>query len=201
MSTTAIQEKKIMDRETSVEKVSWKEFKKTYLSREDEYKYEWVEGRVEKTMRSMDQAQISIALILIDFFYHLKATKNISGTLMPETDSKFNDGVHRRPDLAYFSTEQLPKMAHGENQIPEFVIEVVSKNDQINRLQAKMKNYRDANVKVVWQIFPKLEEVHVYRGMKMEICSEEKICSAAPVLPDFELKASDIFVKPPKPKK
>ena len=62
-----------------------------------------------------------------------------------------------------------------------------------------MKNYRDAGVKVVWQIYPDLKEVHVYHGEDSTICSGEKICSAAPVLPDFSIPAKLLFKKPPKP--
>lgn len=40
--------------------ISWKEFKSRYLSREDGYKYEWVNGTLEKTKRTMDQSQYFI---------------------------------------------------------------------------------------------------------------------------------------------
>lgn len=36
-------------------RISWEDFKRKYLSREDGYKYEWVNGAVEKTKRSMDK--------------------------------------------------------------------------------------------------------------------------------------------------
>ena len=107
--------------------------------------------------------------------------------------------MHRRPDVAYFSEEQEAKMALEGNQIPEFVIEIVSTHDQMNKSVKKMKNYRDAGVKVVWQIFPIQEEVHVYWGDNldvMHVCMSDSICSAAPVLPSFALAAKDIFKMP-----
>lgn|GEM_PF-5065782 len=122
--------------------------------------------------------------------------KKVSGSLMPETDTFFLEKIHRRPDIAYFSEAQLAQIDKGENQVPEFVIEVISTKDVVNPLQKKMKNYRDAKVKVVWQIFPELEEVHVCHGETMCICSGEKLCSAASVLPDFTLSAKDVFKKP-----
>lgn len=201
MAATAIQEKTHQaNPANALEKVTWKEFEANYLTREDEFKYEWVNGIIEKTTRSTDQMQIFILRNLRRFFEKLRAEGKVSGELEAEIDTKFSKDVMRRPDILWFSEEQLDKMAYGEKQIPEFVIEVISTNDQVNRLQEKMRNYRDADVKVVWQIFPNLEEVHVYKGTKMEICANEKKCSAAPVLPDFELKASEIFKKPPKPK-
>jgi len=177
-------------------RVSWEQFERKYLLREDSWKYEWVDGFVEKTKRVRNQYQIRIATNLLDFFYGLKMMKKVSGSLMPETDTFFLEKIHRRPDIAYFSDEQLANIDNGNNQAPEFVIEVISTKDVVNTLQRKMKNYRDADVKVVWQIFPELEEVHVYRGETMCICSGEKLCSAAPVLPDFALSAKDVFKKP-----
>ena len=40
--------------------VSWETFEKKYLSREDSWKYEWVNGIVEKTKRFMYQEQFYI---------------------------------------------------------------------------------------------------------------------------------------------
>ena len=62
------------------------------------------------------------------------------------------------------SNEQEASMAHGEFPIPNFVIEIVSKNDVLTRENRKMKNYRDAGVKVVWQIFPETKEIVITRS-------------------------------------
>lgn len=179
--------------------ISWEEFQRKYLSREDKFKYEWVNGMVEKTERTMNQYQIFIATNLMRFFFELFNEKKVSGLLTKETDTLFLETIHRRPDMAWFSEKQLAFMAYGENQVPAFVIEIISSNDQINKVQKKMKNYRDAGVEVVWQIFPELLEVNVFHGSKMTTLSGDEVCPAAPALPEFALKVSDIFKKPPKP--
>lgn len=72
--------------------------------------------------------------------------------------------------------------------MPLFVIEVISTNDQMNLVHEKMEDYRNAEVPVVWHILPKRKEVHVYLyGKNMTICKGEEVCSAAPVLPDFNI--------------
>lgn len=61
-----------------------------------------------------------------------------------------------------------------------------------------MRQYREGGVQVVWLIYPAQQEVHVYAGAnldRMTVCTEEKICSAAPVLPDFAVAAREIFKK------
>lgn len=176
-------------------KISWSEFQNRYLSREDKYKYEWLNGVIEKTERSMNFTQLFILVNLIDFFEQLKLSKKADGALISEPDSFFLEN-HRRPDIAYFSRAQIARTAHGENQVPQFVIEVISKNDKIQKTQRKVQDYHGAGVQVIWQLLPELEEVNVYHGNNIMICRGEAICSAAPVLPDFELPASAIFQKP-----
>ncbi len=180
--------------------ISWEDFSRRYLSREDGYKYEWLNGTVEKS-RAMDFTQFFIVKNLMDCFFRLKPSKNINGQLIPEGDIFFGEH-HRRPDVAYLTDEQIAYTAYGENQVPGFVIEVISKKDQMDLVHKKMDDYRNAGVKVVWHIFPAHEQVHVYYGnnlSQMLVCKGDDSCSAAPVLPDFVMTAGAIFQKPPKP--
>lgn len=183
------------------EGMSWKDFQKKYLHREDGYKYEWLNGVVEKTKRTMDKTQLYILRNLSAFFRQLLNTGKVQGELIAEPDLFFLEN-HRRPDICWLTNEQIDRMAYGENDVPAFVIEVISSNDYLNRVEKKMDNYRDAGVQVVWQVFPDYEKVHVYTGNaldSMTIRSGSQTCSAAPVLPDFILPVKDIFFKPPKP--
>ena len=182
-------------------KVSWATFEKKYLPKVDKWKYEWVNGIVEKTERTTYPNQRHILFNLRNLFRQLFIEGKISGSLEAETDLFISDKIHRRPDISYFTFEQVVLMAHDEFPIPNFVIEIVSKNDVLPKENRKMKNYRDAGVKVVWQIFPETQEVIITRGKKSETCIGEDICSASPVLPDFKIAVKAIFQKPPKPSK
>ncbi|MEZ4934228.1 MAG: Uma2 family endonuclease [Saprospiraceae bacterium] len=73
------------------------------------------------------------------------------------------------------------------------MIEIISKNDVINKVNKKMIDYRNAGVPVVWHILPDYKEVHVYHGTKMKIYKGKEVVSAAPVLPDFEMEVDAIF--------
>ncbi len=66
---------------------------------------------------------------------------------------------------------------------------------KITLVHKKMHDYREANVAVVWHIFPQLEEVHVYHGLKMEIHLGDDPCTAEPAIPGFEISVSDILKK------
>ena len=181
--------------------ITWETFEKRYLSREDFWKYEWVDGLVEKTKRPMNQEQYFIIKNLRTLFRALTISKKVTGGLELEVDTFFLDKVHRCPNVAWFSEQQEVAMAHGKNQVPNFVIEIISNNDKARKLQAKMKNYRDAGVEVIWLIYPNVEEVVVCQGDKMEVCHGDKVCSAAPAMEAFRISAKALFLKPTEPTK
>ncbi len=176
-------------------RISWEEFQRKYLTREDGYKYEWVGGEIVKTKRTMDYTQIFIFTNLDDFFQKLKQQGKVSGKLITEVDTFFLEN-HRRPDIAWFSDEQVKQGKQGIAPVPQFLIEVISTKDQMNLVEDKMEDYRAAGVQVVWQVFPKFEKIHVYGGThlnQMTVCRGEERCSAAPVLPDFVLAVKEVF--------
>ncbi|MCB0520980.1 MAG: Uma2 family endonuclease [Lewinellaceae bacterium] len=179
-------------------KISWETFEKKYLTREDKYKYEWVNGTVEKTERTMNQNQLFIWSNLRNLFDSLRQSKKVTGEFVCEIDAFFSETIHRRPDMAWYAPEQQVIMAEGGNQVPPFVIEVISKNDNINQVNKKLKNYQDAGVKVVWLIFPELKEVQVYHHLASVTYRGKDKISAAPVLPAFAMTVEEIFQKPTK---
>ncbi len=173
--------------------LTWEQFQRRYLMREDSFKYEWVNGRVEKMPRSMDKTQLYILINLMRFLAHLKASGlQIIGELVSEGDTFFA-GNHRRPDIAYYNDAQIQAARHNEDVHPDFVIEVISKHDQLEKVARKMEDYRAAGVAVVWHIFSQFKQVHVYRGKRMQICTGDDLCSAEPVIPGFVLPVGEIF--------
>jgi Uma2 family endonuclease len=101
--------------------------------------------------------------------------------------------------VAYLSKEQIARTAHGENQVPAFVIEIISTKDQMNLVHGKMENYREGGVKIAWHVFPLIKQVHVYSGKglkKMTVCIGADVCSAKEVLAGFEVKVEELFRKP-----
>ncbi len=164
-----------------------------YWEPNDGYKYEWNDGELIKFI-GMKQQQWYVYEILNSLFI-LKNYHQL-GTLMAEPDVMLSGIQMRRPDIAYFTKEQIKQgRANQENVIPEFVIEVISTNDQIILVRNKLNEYFKAGVRVVWLVYPEEFEVEVYTSYKeVKICTGIDICSASPVLPDFEISVADIFV-------
>jgi Uma2 family endonuclease len=162
---------------------------------EDRYKYEWNKGKVEKT-HNMKQLEFLILKILHRLFTQTKAYKQ-GHELIPEGDVLTSPDQLRRPDLAYYTNEQIIKAARGENQIPAFVIELVSPNDNQIQVAAKVQEYFEAGVSMVWLVMSSIKQVHVYQSLKkMEVCINDDVCSASPVLPDFSISVSELFKVP-----
>ena len=175
--------------------ISWEAFQRRYLSREDAYKYEWLNGIVEKTKLTLDYTQFYIAQNLYNYFESLRFKNKIDGLLIIKGDVHFLKN-HRRPDIAFFTSQQIEDAADGINPVPKFVIEIISNTDAINRVNKKLQDYRAANVEVVWHIFPQSQEVHIYGGDNLDtvhIKRGDMICSANPTLSDFNMPVSDIF--------
>lgn len=152
-------------------------------------------GAVIKTKRTRDYKQIFIFGTLDDFFQKLKHQGKVSGKLITEVDTFFLKN-HRRPDIAWFSDEQISMAKDGTAPVPKFVVEIISTKDQMNLVEDKMEDYRLAGVQVVWQVFPQFEKIHVYGGThlnQMTVCRGEELCAAAPALPEFMMAAGEVF--------
>ncbi len=158
---------------------------------EDGFKYEWNDGELIKFV-GMNRKQVFIYEALNQLFIEKGLWK--IGTLVSEYDVQLSGIQMRRPDVAYLTKEQIVLTKQGEDEIPEFAIEIISGNDKANKVEEKTIEYFKAGVKVLWLIYPDNKTVQVYTSLKQaQICTDDDICSAKPILEDFEIKVSDIF--------
>ena len=157
----------------------------------DGFRYEWNDGEIIQSS-GMKKKQYYIYNILSKLFY--QTGYHQTGTLMAEPDVMLTPVQMRRPDIAYFTDEQVEQGRRGEDVIPAFVIEVLSETDQAYRIEEKIVEYFKAGVQVVWNIIPEQEVVYVYTSRKqVTICLDDDYCSAAPVLPDFTISVNTLF--------
>jgi Uma2 family endonuclease len=174
--------------------IALEKFLELYTNRETPYKYEWNNGIVEKTERTMNRDQFPLLRKLLRLFETTKAHAE-GGILTTEVDMFLPKTRRtRRADIVFVSAELMEKAADNEPTVCPFVIEIVSKNDQINENDTKLIEYFQNGIEVVWFIIPKLQKVEVYTSIRdVKLCYAEDICSAAPVLPDFQISVNDLF--------
>lgn len=176
------------------EPISIEDFEQTYDHLEDEFTYEWVDGRTMKTIKEMNSEQFLIQSNLIDFLAKIKAKNpKIKGQLISEGDNFFN-GNRRRPDMAYYTNEQLKASFNGEKTVPEFVIEIASRWDTWHYYMSKREDYLKAGVKVFWVISPLHKNVVIYKkDNSIQHLQDADLCSAASVIDGFSISVDDLF--------
>ncbi|WP_394993508.1 Uma2 family endonuclease [Emticicia sp.] len=162
---------------------------------ETRYKYEWNKGKIEKTDK-MKQLEFFILKALSRLFVKTNAYQN-GAELLTEGDVLTSSEQLRRPDLAYYTESQIIETTKGINQVPTFVIEIISPSDNQNKILEKNQEYFLAGVQLIWLIMPNLKQVHIYSSpKKVHICTDDDICSAKPVLPDFEISVNNLLTFP-----
>lgn len=159
---------------------------------DDPFVYEWNNGILEPT-EGMKQNEMQIARLISREFTRTAAYRN-KAELMLEIDCWVTDKQMRRPDLAFYTDEQIRKASRGERVIPAFVIEIISEFDDIIKVEKKLIEYFQAGVQVVWRVIGEIKAVYVYTSPKtITVCTDNDSISAAPAVPDFQLTASELF--------
>ena len=177
--------------------ISLETFRRLYDDRKDDFKYEWNNGLVEKTPRSINRNLYWLVSRLTRLFIQTAAYRQ-NGEIFTTIEMFMPiSNRTRKPDLAFLTDKQIVDTANNGEFVSAFVIEIISKSDNINRVGKKLDEYFTDGVQVVWHIFPLLEKVEVYTSpTDVTICRGATVCSAAPVLPDFDISAADLFKMP-----
>lgn len=175
-------------------RMSLAQFQGLDFGESDGWKYEWNKGQIESEEETVKNTEWPIVVNLLRAFegtqYHERGD-----ALLPEADCLFEGlGVLRRPDLAYFTQIQLVAAGEGSHPVPAFVIEIISPNDLLRKVGRKLREYFQAGVQTVWQVYPDIETVKTYRSPKeIVVCGVGDSCSAEPALPAFRLPVESIF--------
>ena len=155
-------------------------------------KYEYCNGYVEKTS-SLNSKDLFIVKHLTDSFY--KRKHDTDGTTVNNLEIWTSAIRWRKSDWAYVTDKQIIDGRNDKPVVPEFMVEMLSKNDDILVVQKKVYEYFEVGVKVLWIIYPNLRVVHVYTSTKnITVCEDDTdICSAAPALMDFNISIGELF--------
>jgi Uma2 family endonuclease len=105
-------------------------------------------------------------------------------------------GLVRKPDVSFvrfgrLRGEVLPK---GWIKIPpDLAVEVVSPNDEIEKLEEKLDDYQQVAVPLIWVIHPG-KKVMVYRGDgSVSLLRESDELSGEDVIPGFRCPVRELF--------
>lgn len=112
---------------------------------------------------------------------------------------KLPNGADRSPDAAWVKQERWDALTPEQQRrfppiAPDFLIELRSETDELEMLQAKMREYLDNGVLLGWLINPQDRQVEIYRpGQPVEVLNAPDCLSGEGILPGFLLDLSRIF--------
>ena len=114
------------------------------------------------------------------------------------TGFKLPNGADRSPDVSWMRLERWNALTEEQKDsfiplAPDFVIELRSKTDTLQTLQAKMQEYMENGVRLGWLIDPKNKRVEIYRPrQEVEVLEGPVSLSGEDVLPGFSLDLSPL---------
>jgi Uma2 family endonuclease len=107
---------------------------------------------------------------------------------------------NRRPDAALVCYERWPKTRripwsdNAWDVVPDLAIEVLSPNDLAEDLFAKLSEYFQVGVRLVWVVSPLQQWIYVYESInKVRILTREDDLEGGEVLPGFRLPLAELF--------
>jgi len=94
----------------------------------------------------------------------------------------------RGPDQAFVSKARMDACPAPERGFwpiaPDLVVEIVSPDDAASELRAKVQEYLEAGVRIVWMIYPTREQIHVHhKGRRVEVVEKHGELSGEEVIP------------------
>jgi Uma2 family endonuclease len=103
----------------------------------------------------------------------------------------------RKPDVSFIRSGRIPgeKLTAGHLKLaPDLVVEVLSPNDLIYRVDRKVRQYFEVGVQLVWVVNPDARTIvaHLPDGAARVYTDSQEI-PAAPVLPTLRFRVADVF--------
>lgn len=137
-----------------------------------------------------------------DLNYQLRgwSRKNKLGkTFDSSTGFKLPNSANRSPDASWVKMERWNALTEDEKEkyiplCPDFVVELMSPSDTLEKTRAKMKEYMDNGASLGWLINRKQKQIEIYRpNQEAEILNFPQILSGEDVLPGFILDLTEIW--------
>jgi len=112
---------------------------------------------------------------------------------------KMPNGATVSPDASWILNERLEKISPENRRkflplAPDFVIELRSESDSLQKLKEKMQEYIENGVSLGWLIDPTEKRIYVYRqNAQVETLENQKEISGDPLLKGFVLNLKEIW--------
>jgi Uma2 family endonuclease len=157
--------------------------------------YELVDGAIVVTPAGMRHSGVAarITAILANFVF----PRRLGEVYTEGVGIQLPGGNVRSPDGCFVRTEKLPggrsPIDYGK-LVPDLVVEVLSPGDSARDIAAKVDEYLDCGVPLVWVVDPERRTVTVHRPPRDTAeYATDTVLTAEPVLPGFSCRVSEFF--------
>lgn len=127
--------------------------------------YEYVSGRWVKLATGTESTSVAG-----NTFKRLSAfaERHAAGTVLPHESSfqiwPTDPKRYRKPDGAFIAKGRLDRIPLKHvNVVPDLVVEVVSPFDRGSEIDEKLREYREAGVRLIWVVYPQSRRALVHR--------------------------------------
>lgn len=165
---------------------------------EDGNRYELLRGELVSTpMSSYESSDIAAGIVTaLRTYAHAGKFGRVAGA-----DGAFilsrDPYTVRIPDASFVRIDRLPPPEQRRRFLelaPDLAVEVISPSDSANDVQAKVREYLDAGVQLIWVVHPIQRTVTVYGADRnARVLYEDEILDGGDVLPGFAMTVADIF--------
>ena len=127
------------------------------------------------------------------------AQTNLGEVFDSNTGFKLPNGADRSPDASWVSRERWEALTPEQQEkfvplCPDFVIELMSPSDTLEKTRAKLQEYRENGAKLGWLINRKQKQIEIYRPEQVvEILNQPSQISGEDILPGFILDLTAIW--------
>lgn len=161
--------------------------------------YELVDGRlVEKRMGTLSSW---VAGRILRILASLE-DQGLGWVLPPDTGYQcFSDHQQvRKPDVSFIRTGRLPnnRLPSGYCTIaPDLAVEVLSPNDRVYDIEARIADYLAAGVTLLWLVNPETRMIQVIQpdGSSVRLSEADEL-TGGDVLPGLRCRVADLFSSP-----
>jgi len=161
----------------------------------DGTKQELVRGEI--VTMSRPQSEHGLVQNKIQFLLNLHVRANKRGWVMGEVGvhTEYDPDSVRGPDVFFVSIEHCPARPQGWFTIPpDLVVEVLLPSDRPGEMRAKVQEYLNAGVPLIWVVDSDMKTVVVHAGTVKGIkLGEADDIDGGDALPGFTCKVADFF--------
>lgn len=167
--------------------------------RDDEKVYEIVDG----VPREVEPMGAFANLLASELFaiLHQFARQHRFGLAAIETMFllRHSPVLQRKPDVAFVSaSKRVRPPTHQEaawDVVPDLAVEVISPTNTADVMDAKVVEYFQAGVRLVWVLFPETRRMYIYESPeRMRAIGVNDQLDGGDVLPGFSVRLGDIFL-------